>query len=309
MKEKIIFLGTPKISANLLKEMVDYGFNIVAVITQEDKLQGRKRVLTPSFVSQMATSLNIKTYKPHRLNKDFEFLKEIQPDLLLTFAYGQIISSEILSLSKYKPLNLHASLLPKYRGASPIQTALRNGETKTGVCLMEMIKELDAGAIYAKEELDISKDDNYTTLADRLEKLAFDIVKKYLPLYFENKLQGIQQDNNQATFCHMIKKEDEHLILNQGANEFVNQVRSLSLTPGGYLLLNDIKLKIYKASYVSNEILGNIGQIIFAKKKQLYLQLKDGIVNLDLLQKPGKDILNTQEFNNGNQNVLGSLLK
>ena len=149
IEKRIVFLGTPEISTDLLKGMVEQGFHIVGVVTKEDKVRGRNNKIEESPVAKMARELNIPVHKPHRLNKDFDFIKALEPDLLLTFAYGQLISDEVLALSKEKPLNVHASLLPKYRGAAPIQYALRDGEEKTGVSLMEMVHEMDAGDVYA----------------------------------------------------------------------------------------------------------------------------------------------------------------
>lgn len=307
-KKKIVYLGTPKISANLLEKMINYGFNIVTVITQEDKLQGRKRELTPSEVAKIASKYNIPCYKPHKLNKDFQFLKEIEPDLLLTFAYGQIISEEVLHLSKYKPLNLHASILPKYRGASPIQASLAYGDEVTGVSLMEMVKKMDAGDIYYQKMIKISADDNYSTLSDKLVDVAFDIVKDHLDEYFENKLVGKKQDENQASYVHLIKSEDEHLKINQSGKDFVNQIRSLANVPGGYLIYDNQKIKIYEAKVYSYEIKGEIGQVIEANKNVVLIQLKDSLVSLLKLQKPGKNIINNKEFYNGNQNFKGKIL-
>ena len=310
LDKKIVFLGTPFISAYLLESMIKSGFNIVAVITQEDKRRGRKNILTPSEVSNIASKYNIPCYKPAKLNREFDFLKEIKPDLLLTFAYGQIISDEVLSLSKYKPLNLHASLLPRFRGASPIQYALRYGDKKTGICMMEMVKKLDAGDIYASKEIDINEDDNYTSLSLRLANLACDMVNEYLPLYFENKLVPQPQSEEGLIYAYMISKEDEHLNLNQDPVSFVNQVRSLAEIPGGYLLLNDFsKLKIYKASVKDYSTNGKIGEIIIANKSEIVLQLEKGTVRLEILQKPGKNKLTNKEFFNGNNNFQNEVLK
>lgn len=307
--EKIVFLGTPSISAYLLEYMINNGFNIVAVISQEDKPQGRKMVLTPSEVSKVALKYNIPLYRPVKLNQDYSYLEEIQPDLLLTFAYGQIISTKVLGLSKYKPLNIHASLLPKYRGASPIQACLYNGEEKTGISLMEMVKQLDAGDIYAKEELEIANEDNYSSLQDKLKVLACNMVSKYLPLYFENKLEPVKQDESKVVFTHLISKEDEHLDLNKNPNDFVNQVRSLSFIPGGYLYLNDAKLKIYQASVYNLENLGEIGEIVIANKKEIVLQVNGGTIKLEILQKPGKNRMSNIDFYNGNKDILGAKLR
>ena len=138
--ERIIFLGTPEISAKLLEGLIKNNFNIVGVVTKEDKIRGRGNKIEPSPVALVADKYHIPVHKPHRLNTDYQFIEDLKPDLLLTFAYGQIIKEDILTLSRYKPLNLHASILPKYRGAAPIQYALKNGDDITGVSLMEMVK-------------------------------------------------------------------------------------------------------------------------------------------------------------------------
>ena len=309
MNERIVFLGTPDISAYVLNGLVENGFNIVGVVTKEDKVRGRNNKVEESPVAKMAHELNLPVHKPHRLNKDFETLKEWKPDLLLTFAYGQIISDEILALGNFKPLNLHASLLPKYRGAAPIQYALRNGDKETGVSLMEMVHDLDAGDVYAVNKLTIDEIDDYTTLANKLAESALDLAIKSLPLFFENKLTPVAQDPKLVSICPTIKKEEEHLDLNLDANAFINQIRSLSLTPGGYLIWNENPLKIYKATYYSDKKEGATGQIITAHKKNIILQLENSQVKIELLQKPGKKIMSASDFNNGTHDLEGVILE
>lgn len=307
--KRIVFLGTPQLSAYVLEGMIKEGFNIVGVITKEDKPVGRKMILTPSPVAQIAKKYGIETFKPHKLNKEFDFLYRLNPDLLLTFAYGQLISTTILSLSKYKPLNLHASLLPSYRGAAPIQYALRNGEKETGISLMEMVKEMDAGDVYAVEKIEISPEDNYSSLCNKLQDLGLMMAVKYLPLYFDNKLVPFSQDASKVTFCPSIKKEEEHLNINLAPKDFVNQVRSLSLLPGGYLLEDESIIKIYEAEYYSDKVEAEEGTIVLAKKKDIVLQVNGGQVRLVLLQRPGKKMMSAQDYNNGNAFEVGKRLK
>lgn len=305
---KIVFLGTPDISATLLENMINYGFNIKLVVTQIDKPTGRNKMIEESPVSKIAKKYNIEVIKPIKLNKDYQRIEEIQPDLLLTYAYGQIISTKVLSLSKFKPLNLHASLLPKYRGASPIQTALLSGDKTTGVCLMEMEKGMDTGKIYASEKLKINDDDNYTSLKEKLTDLSFEMIKKYLPLYFDNKLIGIPQKEEEATFTKMIKKEDEHLNIEDNCQDFINKVRALSLKPGAYLFFSNEIIKIYKATYIDNNKLFENGKL-FKYKKRLALQLRDGIISLDLIQRQGKKMISGIDFLNGFKNIDEAYLK
>lgn len=305
---RIVYLGTPEISAYVLKGLVENGFNIVGVVTKEDKVRGRNNKVEESPVAKMAHQLGLPVHKPHRLNKDFDILKEWKPDLLLTFAYGQLISDEILALAPYKPLNLHASLLPKYRGAAPIQYALRNGDEETGVSLMEMVHEMDAGDVYDVIKTKIDEKDNYSTLAEKLSHDALTMAVDALPKYFNNELVGVKQDESKVSFCPTIKKEEEHLNLNTDPKTFINQVRSLSLTPGGHLFFHDEMLKIYEASYYSDKE-GEVGKIVLAHKKQIVLQLEKGQVLLNVLQRPGKKMMSASDFNNGVHDLEGSILK
>ncbi len=308
-KRRIIFLGTPEISARLLKGLYDNGFNIVGVVTKEDKVRGRNNLVEASPVAKEAELLNIPVHKPHRLNKDFQFIIDKKPDLLLTFAYGQLISDEILKIPSYRPMNLHASLLPKYRGAAPIQYALRNGDEETGVSFMEMVHSMDAGDVFAVDKIKIEREDDYTSLSIKLSDLALKLCIDNLPLFFENKLIGIKQDETKVTFCPSIKKEEEKLSLDTDPDSFVNQVRSLSLTPGGYLLYKNEILKIYKAEKLNDFVTGRIGQVLVAHKKDIVLQLSKGQVRLLELQRPGKKRMSSSDFNNGVHDLTSNDLK
>lgn len=309
MNERIVFLGTPKLAADCLKGLVEGGLNIVGVVTKEDKIKGRHNQVEESDVAKMAHSLNIPCYKPHKLNLDHDFLYELKPDLLLTFAYGQLINDEILSLGKYKPLNLHGSILPKYRGAAPMQYALKNGDKETGVSLMEMVHEMDAGDVYAVKTFPLDIEDNYTTLCDKISKCGTFLALEALPKYFNGELKGIPQDKEKVTFTKRISKEDEHLNIHNDVDTFINQVRMLSLTPGGYLLNNDEIIKIYHVTKLNDKVEAIEGSIVLSHKKQIILQLHDGQVNIDLIQRPGKKMMSASDFNNGVKNFQGTILK
>jgi methionyl-tRNA formyltransferase len=307
--KKIIFLGTPSISAYLLEGMIKAGFNIVGVITQEDKPQGRNMKLAESPVSFVANKYRLKLFKPHRLNKEHEFLSELDPDLLLTFAYGQIISEKVLGFSKLPPLNFHASLLPKYRGAAPIQYALKNGEKESGISLMEMIKAMDAGRVFAQDKIQIEASDNYSSMCVKMQELALEMANKYLPLYFENKLVGEEQDESEITFCPSIKKDEEHLDLHLEPADFTNLVRSLADVPGGFVYFKDSILKIFETKVYDETTDYPIGQVIIAKKKLIVVQVEGGTVSVIRIQKPGKKIMSASDFNNGVHDFEGEILK
>ncbi len=306
--KRIIFLGTPEISAVVLEGLVKAGFNIVGVVTKEDKIRGRNNQVEPSPVALKATELGIPVHKPHKLNLDYQFLVDKKPDLLLTFAYGQLISDAILALPTFRPLNLHASLLPKYRGAAPIQYALRNGDKETGVSLMQMVHDMDAGDVFAVKKLPILESDNYSRLADKLALTALDLAKESLPLFFANRLEGIPQNEAKATFCPSIKKEEEKLLLDQPVDSFINQVRSLSYVPGGYLLNGEEIIKIYSARKVSDATTLPVGSLFLISKKQLGLQLASGQVEILELQRPGKKRMMACDFLNGVKDVSTMVL-
>ncbi len=306
---RIVFMGTPTISANCLRGLIEHGFNIVAVITQADKKVGRKEIITKSPVKLVAEEYNIPVYTPIKIRLDYEFLKEINPDLILTFAYGQIVPQGVLDIPRLGCLNLHGSLLPKYRGASPIQAALFNNEEVTGVTLMEMIKQMDAGRMYAKKEVRIEKDDNATSLFNKIGDAGLELALEALPKYVDGLLEGVPQDESLVSFCGIIKPEDEKIDVNCSAKTIYGLIRGLSDNPGAYLYLDEAKIKIYKADYVSGEYSGENGEIIQADKNGLLMKCHDGAIKILELQKEGKKRMDYRSFINGNQNLLHRYFK
>lgn len=306
---KIIFMGTPEISSKVLEGLILDGYNIIAVIAQPDRPTGRKKILTPVPTKVVAEKYNIPVYQPEKIRKDYEFVRELQPDLILTLAYGQIVPQGLLDIPTLGCINLHGSLLPKYRGAAPIQYALLNNEKVTGMTLMKMVKEMDAGEMYATEEVEIKEDDNSTSLFNKMGDAALRLSLRVLPLYLENKLPGTPQDESMVTFAPSIKPEEEKIDLSKTKEQIYGQIRALSEVPGAYLYLDELKLKIYKAKIISDEVNEEVGKIIKADKNGLYLQLSNGVLALLILQKEGKNQMDYKSFVNGNQSILGKLLK
>lgn len=304
---KIVFMGTPDIAKAILHTLITEGYNIVGVVSQEDKPVGRKGILKPTPVKEEALEHNIPVFQPHRIRKEYEFLNELKPDLIVTCAYGQLVPQEVLNIPQYGCINVHGSLLPKYRGASPIQSALINGEKVTGVTIMEMILAMDAGQMFYKKEVVIEDNDDYSSLLAKITEAGSLALKEMLPSFLEGKIKGIPQNEEEVTSCSKITKEDEHLSLDNKVN-FVNWVRGLSKTPGGYLLLDDTIFKIYKAKVIDDKILGEVGEIVQCDKNGLHLQLKDGVVALLEVQKQGKNIMDYKSFVNGSK-ILGKVLK
>ena len=306
---RIIFMGTPSISSKVLEGLILDGYQIVAVIAQPDRPVGRKKILEPVPTKVIAEKYHIPTYQPEKIRKEFDFVKELHPDVIITLAYGQIVPQGLLDIPALGCINLHGSLLPKYRGAAPIQYALINNEKKTGMTLMKMVKEMDAGEMYATEEVEISSEDNSTSLFEKMGDAALKLILRVLPDYLNGKLKGIPQDESLVTFAPSIKPEEEKIDLFKSKEDIFGLIRGLSETPGAYLYLDELKLKIYHSQIISNDIIGEVGEIIKADKFGLYLQAKDGILALLDLQLEGKKRMDYKSFINGHPQLLHQKLK
>ena len=304
---KLVFMGTPEISAKVFEAMILDGYKFIGLIAQPDRPVGRKGQLEKVPTKVVAEKYNIPVFQPIKIRKEYDFVKELNPDIIITLAYGQIVPQGLLDIPRYGCLNLHGSLLPKYRGAAPIQYALINNEKVTGMTLMKMVAAMDAGAMYAKKEVIIDEDDNSTSLFNKMGDAAKDLILESLPLYIDGKLPEIEQDESQVTFCPTIKPEQERLDLNLNVHEISGWIRGLSDHPGAYFLLEGKKLKVFKAKIV-NENYGNVGEIVRADKGGLVVQLKGGQLALLELQKEGKNRMDYKSFLNGNQGLLGKKL-
>lgn len=299
---RIVFMGTPEIAKQLLEALIINDYHIIAVIAQPDRPQGRKKTLSPVPTKQVALEHNIPCYQPTKIRLDYQFLYDLKPDLIITLAYGQIVPQEVLDIPLYGCLNFHGSLLPKYRGAAPIQYALINNEKVTGMTLMEMTSKMDAGRMYAKEEIAIEENDNATTLFQKMGKLATELALYYLPLYGEQKLVGEYQNEEEVTFAPSIKKEQEKLDLSLSVHEVLGWIRGLSDEPGGYVIADDRKWKILKAHYYDDHR-GEIGTLKVIDKKILLIQASDGRFAVDIIQKEGKPRMDIRSFLNGVTNI------
>ena len=304
----LLFMGTPEISAYVFEQMILNGYHFVGLVAQPDHPVGRKGIIEKVPTKVIAEKYNIPVFQPIKIRKDFSFMDNLKVDLVITLAYGQIVPQGFLDIPRFGCLNLHGSLLPKLRGASPVQTALINNEKVTGVTLMEMVKAMDAGRMYAKKEVAISEDDNSTSLFNKIKEAAAELVLEALPLYIKGELKGETQNEEEVTFCSLIKPEQEKLDLELTAQAIVGWIRGLSDEPGAYLYLNNQKLKIYRAKIVNDVVDHQVGEIVKADKNGLFFQAKDGQIAILELQKEGKKRMDYRSFINGNQNLLGQVL-
>ena len=305
---RIVFMGTPKFSVPILEALIKE-YEVVLVVTQPDKEVGRKRVLTPSPVKELALSNNIEVFQPVKIKEDYQKIIDAKPDIIITAAYGQIIPKVILDYPKYKCINVHASLLPKYRGGAPIHWAIINGDEYAGVTIMYMAEKMDAGDIITQDKL-LIESDNTTILTDRLSILGRDLLLKTIPLIVSNNIEPIKQNESDVTFAYNISKEDEKINFNNTCIMVYNQIRGLSDIPGGYCTYNDKKVKIYSSTYEIKDINGEIGEIVDINKR-LGIKVKNGVIYPLTIQLEGKNKMSIKDFYNGMPNYfkLGDIIR
>lgn len=306
-KINIVFMGTPDISAYVLEAMIKDGFNIVAVIAQPDKPQGRNGKVIKVPTKVVAEAYNIPVFQPVKIRKEYEFVNGLKPDLIVTLAYGQIIPQGLLDIPTYGCVNLHGSLLPKYRGAAPIQYALINNEKETGMTLMEMTKEMDAGGIYDVEKVVIEDTDNSTSLFVKMAEAAKILILRDVEPLVNGELKKVEQDVTNVTFCPTIKPEEEKINFNLDCDAVLGWIKALSDHPGAYFFIDGVKFKVFSATKYSESNSGEVGQIVKADKNGLVLQCKNGQISILEIQKEGKKRMDYRSFLNGNQNLLNKI--
>ena len=300
---RILYLGTPDISASVLEKLINNNYNIVGVISQPDKEIGRKHILTATPVKNVALKNNIQVFQPTKIIDIYQQMVDLKPDILLTMAYGQIIPDLVLNIPKIKALNLHGSLLPKYRGASPIQTALLNGDEVTGVTLMEMVHEMDAGNMFYKSIVKIEEDDNFDSLKVKISEAAFNAFDEGIDPIINDNYQGEIQKAYKVTFTKKIKESDELICFDDEAKNIVNKIRALTSDPGVYFVYKNEKIKVYKAKVIENKD-STPGKVEKYDKKGLIIGTKNGDILIEILQKPGKKPVNIKDFYNGNRDFF-----
>ncbi len=307
---KILYMGTPRFSAELLRILIEDGYNIIGVVTQKDALVGRKKLLTPSPVKEVALHYNIPVFTPHKIRLEYDFVLNLKPDLILTFAYGQIVPLAVLEAPTYKALNLHGSILPKYRGASPIQMALINNEEETGVTLMEMVEKMDAGAIFGIETFPLLPSDNFATVSEKMVKASFKLIKEVLPKVISGENKGIAQDETKVTYAPLLKAADEALnVTEDRTNLVLGKIQAFSPEPGANVIYLNETLKLYDARFLNNKVNKPVGTLFIDDENNLVIQLKDGQIKVLTLQKSGKNIIEAKSFINGEKQKLPTILK
>ncbi|HCU8441197.1 TPA: methionyl-tRNA formyltransferase [Staphylococcus aureus] len=303
---KIIFMGTPDFSTTVL-EMLIAEYDVIAVVTQPDRPVGRKRVMTPPPVKKVAMKHDLPVYQPEKLSgsEELEQLLQLDVDLIVTAAFGQLLPESLLALPKLGAINVHASLLPKYRGGAPIHQAIIDGEQETGITIMYMVKKLDAGNIISQQAIKIEENDNVGTMHDKLSVLGADLLKETLPSIIVGTNESVPQDDTQATFASNIRREDERISWNKPGRQVFNQIRGLSPWPVAYTTMDDTNLKIYDAELVETNKINEPGTIIETTKKAIIVATNDNeAVAIKDMQLAGKKRMLAANYLSGAQNTL-----
>ena len=309
MNERIVFMGTPQFAAHILEGLIKANYNIVGVVTQPDKEVGRKRVLTPSPVKEMALKYNLSVLTPSRIRKEFNDVLALQPDLVISSAYGQIVPNEILDYPKYKCINTHGSLLPLYRGGAPIQRSIINGDKQTGITIMYMNEKMDEGDILYQKKIDIDIHDTNSTLFSKLSDLSLDMLLEFLPKLFKGEINPIAQDHSKATYAYNLDKEIEHITFNDSTLNVYNHIRGLLDNPGCFFIIKDKKYKLEKVDF---ELANNTNPSTFVGLENNYIRLdcNDGFIKVLTIKPEGKNSMDSKSFFNGTgRNLVGETLE
>lgn len=315
---KVVFMGTPDFAKCSLEKLVDSGYNVVGVFTNPDKPSGRGMKLKTSEVKQYAISKDIPVYQPAKVRNNpevIEVLKELNPDVICVVAYGKILPKEILDFPKFGCVNVHGSLLPKYRGAAPMQWAIINGEEKTGITTMFMDEGMDTGDMLLKEEVDITDNDNFETIHDKLKEIGATLLITTLDKVIDGSIIREKQPD-ECTIAPMINKEMTKIDFDKTSREIFNFVRGLSPFPGTYM--EDEKgnrYKVYKVKIVDkNEITDDMipnnkrtGVIVKITKTELVISTKDGYIKILEIQPPNSKRMDIVAFLNGNKLNIGEI--
>jgi methionyl-tRNA formyltransferase len=297
---KIIFAGTPHFAAKALKALLETGADIVAVLTQPDRPSGRGMQLKPSPVKQLAEQQGLTILQPSSLKNDEiqQQLAKYQADVMVVAAYGLILPQAVLEIPRLGCLNIHASLLPQWRGAAPIQRAIQAGDTKSGITIMQMDAGLDTGAMLLKKSCLMDEKETAATLHDKLADLGAEGIAEVLIQLNQNKLNPVQQDNNNATYAAKITKEEARLEWRKSALVLDRAIRSYNPFPGASSTMHDTQIKIWQASICENKS-GTPGEVLEVKKNSLVVACGSEALYLEVLQKPNGKSMAIEHFLQG----------
>lgn len=305
MKERIVFMGTASFSLAVLQMLLENQYHVVGVVTQPDRYVGRKKVLTMPDVKIEALKYDIPVIQPVRIKEDYQAILDLQPDLIITAAYGQIIPQALLDAPRLGCVNVHASLLPLYRGGAPVHQAIIDGQDKTGVTIMYMVKKMDAGDIISQKETPILQDDTVGILYDRLSDLGAKLLKETLPDILKGTNQRIPQDESLVTYAPTLSREDERIDWNLSAKQVYNKVRGTNPWPGSYTTYQGKTVKIWAGQVhqcenaMKHHAHQDNGTIVKIFKDAIGVKVNDGVYLITELQIEGKKRMSVKDYLNG----------
>jgi methionyl-tRNA formyltransferase len=322
-KYKIVFMGTPEFGAIILEELIKGGCKPILVITAPDKPVGRKQILTPPPAKAIAQKYKISILQPEKIQDSKFKIQDSKPDLIVVAAYGQILPKEILDIPKRGSLNVHPSLLPKYRGASPIQYAILNGDKKTGVTIILMDEKIDRGPILNQRALEIEKDETSTTLHHKLANLGAGLLMETIPKWIREMIKPRPQDDTQATYTKILTRGDGEINWKKTAKDLERQIRAFDDWPGSFTFWQKrdgtmVKIKILKARVLESKggITYPIGKTLVVPQNEICVQCGKGFLGkggdflvIEKLQLEGKKEIGSEEFLRGYPDFIGTIFK
>ena len=295
--KKVVFMGTPEFSVPVLEMLIE-NTDVVLVVTQPDSYVGRKHELKYTPVKECALKHDIPVFQPVKIREETEEILKYSPDIIITCAYGQIIPSVLLDTPKYKAVNVHASLLPKLRGGSPLHRCIIDGYSETGVTIMYMAPGMDDGDIITQKSIKIEDTDNVGTIHDKLSILGRDLLLETLPSIFNGTNARTHQDESEVTFAYNIKREEEKLDFNKTAREVFNHIRGMYPFPVAYTTLNGEIIKVCE-NKIGTKTNGNIGEIISIYDNGIGVKCSDNEIIITKLKPSGKKEMMARDFING----------
>lgn len=307
---KVLFMGTPDFAVPVLEELIKR-HEVVAVISQPDKPKGRGKKLQPTPVKEVAEANNIPVYQPIKIKDEefVDFLEGIETDIYVVVAYGQILSQRILDIPKYGCVNVHGSLLPKYRGAAPIQWSIINGEEKTGVTIMYMVKALDSGDMILKKEIAIETDDTYETLHDKMAPIGAKALIEALEMIENGQVNAEKQDDALTSYASMITKDMGLIDWNKSSDEIRNKIRGFNPVPAAFTNYDSDVLKIFKAQIVEGYKNGDAGEILAVDKKRGFIvKTADSALLITEVQAKGGKRMSCADYMRGHEIEVGKVL-
>ena len=307
---KIVFMGTPDFAVNVLQGLID-NYDVVGVVSQPDKRIGRHQVLTNTPVKELALKYDIPVFQPIRIREDYEDILNLNPDLIVTCAYGQIIPKAILDYPRLGCINVHASLLPKLRGGAPIHKAIIDDYGTTGVTIMYMDVKMDSGDIISQREVKILDSDNLESLHDKLSEVGTSLLLDTLPSIIDGSNSRTKQDEDEVTYAYNIKREEEHIDFSKTSREVFNLIRGLCPVPSSNAILDEKEMKIYKSIISSKNYNGEYGEIVDITKEGIVVKTGDAAIILTEVKPFGKKNMDANSYVNGigKNNLIGKVFK